>query len=318
MMVPINSTCLNYPREAKIPCIADHSTIAKLKRDEDSHYSIIEWAIVTALLKSVREQAGIAIPQRGETIPLRGPSSRPEAPKRKELPLQRGKSHQKAALKPLGIPHHTKNPKHQEATKNKEAPPNKKTSNSVGSLKPRDASHHRSNSMTVRHLDPERHLHLNPGNYPNPNPKPHLTKYHPPSRPPHPNPNQKPHLNPTTLQPPNPHPHLTKGLEPTATQRPFVAHPYNALNHVLPARQRKAKNTLLTNKTRFAHCLARKTKLSAAVVPQAICLGFVVLYLTYKHITRKRAKELWGITDRLWGYSMDGIMFNPHHPQSQP
>ncbi len=172
MMVSINSASLNYPRETKIPCNADHSTIAKLKRGEDSPYSTIQWAIIAALPKPVRERAGIAIPQRREIIPLRGPSSRPEAPRKREVPLRRERSHHKAALKPLEIPHHTKNPKHQESPNNKETPPNKKTSKPRESLKPRDASHHRSKSNHSEALESRETSTPKPRDLPKSKPKP--------------------------------------------------------------------------------------------------------------------------------------------------
>lgn len=52
MMVSLDSARQWYPREELLPCNADHSQIAKLKRGENSIYPSVRWAIKKALLSA--------------------------------------------------------------------------------------------------------------------------------------------------------------------------------------------------------------------------------------------------------------------------
>lgn len=52
MMVSLDSARQWYPREVLVPCNADHSQIAKLKRGESSIYPSVRWAIKKALLSA--------------------------------------------------------------------------------------------------------------------------------------------------------------------------------------------------------------------------------------------------------------------------
>ena len=61
MMVYRGSAQLNFPKEKMVPCHADHSQIAKLRRGESGAYPDIKRAVKQALLRVAEEQAYVKL-----------------------------------------------------------------------------------------------------------------------------------------------------------------------------------------------------------------------------------------------------------------